>query len=181
MEDEFSMFPTQFKSSPRFRSHAGLLAAAGLAFMAMMGPEANAQRAEGPFTHLAGSWSGGGTIATSNGTRERIRCIATYGVGEGGHALTQSLRCASDSYRFYVTSNVRAEGGRLTGNWSETTRGASGEVSGIARDSVIQATVAGTGFTAGLAISTHGSSQSVTIRPQGATDIVEVSVNLRRG
>jgi hypothetical protein len=181
VEDEFSMFSILSKQNAGFKSHTGLLAAAGLALILVTGQDAKAQRAEAPFTHLAGSWSGNGTIATSNGTRERIRCVATYAVGEAGHALSQNLRCASDSYKFFVTSNVHAEGGRLSGTWSETTRGANGEISGTAEDSQIRATVGGLGFTAGIAISTRGNGQSVTIRPSGGTDIVEVVVNLHKG
>src|ERR1700744_1237291 len=102
MEDEISMFPTLTKQSAGFKSRATLLAAAGLAFIVTTGQGANAQPAKGPFARLAGSWSGSGTIAASNGSRERIRCVATYAVGGGGHALAQNLRCASDSYKFFV-------------------------------------------------------------------------------
>ena len=34
----------------------------------------------GPFAGFAGSWSGNGTVALSNGTTERIRCKAEYKV-----------------------------------------------------------------------------------------------------
>jgi hypothetical protein len=181
MEHKISMFPILSKRNAGFKSPAGVPAAAGLAFIALMGQAANAQRAEGPFVHFAGSWSGAGTIATSNGTRERIRCVATYAVGEAGHGLEQNMRCASDSYKFYVSSNVQADGNRLSGTWTEATRGANGQVSGTVEDSRILATVGGLGFTASIAISTRGGGQSVTIRPSGRTDIVEVTVNLRKG
>lgn len=99
----FSMFPILSKRNAGFKSpagipaHAGFSAAAGLAFVALMGQAANAQRAEGPFVHFAGSWSGAGTIATSNGTRERIRCVATYAVAEAGHGLEQKTAISSMS------------------------------------------------------------------------------------
>ena len=41
----------------------------------------------GPFSSLAGSWSGGGHISLANGTKERIRCRATYAVGGDGTVL----------------------------------------------------------------------------------------------
>ena len=60
----------------------------------------------GPFAGLAGVWSGGGTVTLDDGSTERIRCRATYAVGGGGTGLNQSLTCASDSYRFNLSSNV---------------------------------------------------------------------------
>lgn len=173
------MLPILFKQRANSKAHARSAAALALVFAAALAPDARAE--SGPFQHLAGSWSGGGTIATSNGTRERIRCVATYKVGEAGHSVQQDLRCASDSYKFYVVSVVRSEAGRLSGSWSETTRGASGALVGSANETQIVATVEGTGFSAGLSLITRGSSQTVNIRPSGGTDIVEVAVSLHKG
>src|SRR5258708_18318306 len=60
----------------------------------------------GPFDGLRGSWAGGGTISLSDGSTERIRCRASYIVAGSGSELRQSLRCASDSYKFDLSSNV---------------------------------------------------------------------------
>lgn len=172
-----TLFKQNLSSNPRARAAAALV----LAFSATLGLEAQALGAIGPFAHLAGSWSGGGTIATSNGTRERIRCQAVYRVGEAGNALQQDLKCASDSYKFHVISAVRAEDGRISGTWSETTRSVTGDVTGRAVDGEILATVTGAGFSAGLALITKGASQSVTIRPSGVTEVTEVAVSLHKG
>ena len=64
----------------------------------------------GPFTGMAGVWSGGGTVTLDDGSTERIRCRATYAVSGNGTGLNQSLTCASDSYRFNLSSNVVASG-----------------------------------------------------------------------
>src|SRR5215217_4710332 len=101
-----------------------------LSFLAL--PSQAQQR---PFAGLAGSWAGSGTIGTSNGTRERIRCRASYAVSVGGSNLQLSLRCASDSYRFELNSDVRYAAGEISGNWSEVTRGIGGSLSGIASTS----------------------------------------------
>ena len=53
------------------------------------------------------------------------------------------LRCASDSYNFNLTSNVQANGNAIAGSWTETTRNASGSVSGTASGGQIQARVSG--------------------------------------
>jgi hypothetical protein len=141
---------------------------------------APSQAQPGPFAGLAGSWAGSGTIAMSDGTRERIRCRASYAVDGGGSRLQQSLRCASDSYRFQLGSDVRYAGGGISGSWSEATRGVGGSLSGTARGSDIRARAEGPGFAANLSLATRGDRQSVSIRASGG-DIAEVSMVLSRG
>jgi len=133
----------------------------------------------GPFGVLAGTWSGEGTITTSNGGSERIRCRAKYTVGEGGRAFQQALTCASDSYKFEISSNVETDGTRVTGTWSEATRGVSGNLSGRISGPNISAMVEAQGFQAGIAVNTRGRSQSVNIKP-GGTDVTDVTVNLHK-
>jgi hypothetical protein len=84
----------------------------------------------GPFAGMAGNWSGGGTVTLDDGSTERIRCRASCAVGAGGSGLNQTLACASDSYKFDLISNVVAERGSLSGTWSESTRGVSGNPEG---------------------------------------------------
>lgn len=135
----------------------------------------------GPFFGLSGNWSGTGTISLTNGSTERIRCKAAYTVDAAGKAIRQTLRCASDSYRLDISSTVVSEGGSLSGSWTEATRGVSGHVSGRASAAEIVANVAGDGFTARLDVRTQGNKQSVTIRPEGGTDVAAVSIALRKG
>jgi hypothetical protein len=118
----------------------------------------------GPFTGLAGNWSGGGTVALDDGSTERIRCRATYAVGENGNGLNQSLLCASDSYKFELRSNVVAEGGSLSGTWSETTRNVSGNLQGRAAPGNFQVIASAPGFTANITLTTRGNRQSVVIK-----------------
>ena len=135
----------------------------------------------GPFSGLAGHWSGGGAITLSDGSTERIHCRATYAVAATGAALNQTLGCASASYNLHVTANVVSNGGGVSGSWSEATHSVSGSISGRANSSDIQAYVSGAGFVASIGIRTHGGGQSVTIRPQSGTDVRAVSVSLRKG
>ena len=46
--------------------------------------------------------------------------------------LKQTLRCASDSYKFDLSSDVTSHGDHITGNWSETNRNISGSLLGTA-------------------------------------------------
>jgi hypothetical protein len=157
-------------------SGAALSGLAGLVLFAAASTTAQA----GPFSSFEGNWTGSGTVTVNNGTKERLRCRAHYNVGEGGATLEQNLTCASDSYKFNVVSNVRAQGGAITGSWSETSRGANGEISGRIGPTQISAQVEGPGFTARIGIAARGGRQSVTISPTG-TDITNVSVTMSRG
>src|SRR5713101_9454081 len=118
----------------------------------------------GPFTGMAGNWSGGGTVTLDDGSSERIRCRATYAVGAGGNGLNQSLTCASDSYRFNLSSNVIAEHGVLSGTWNESSRGISGSLEGRGSNGNFQVVASAPGFTANLSLATRGNRQSVVIR-----------------
>jgi hypothetical protein len=172
-------FMSSFISQPQALLLKQAVFAAGLCLIASQG---FAQRAaEGPFFGLSGYWSGGGTIALTNGATERIRCKATYAVNSTGRALNQSLRCASDSYKLDIRSNVIFEGGAISGTWSEATRNASGSVSGRATSAEIQAHVAGGGFSASLSVRTRGNQQTVAITPHGGTDVANVAITLRKG
>lgn len=149
---------------------------AAFALGVVLGP---VQAAEGPFGAFGGSWTGGGTITVKSGGKERLRCKAHYEVSGGGDTLAQNLTCASDSYTFNVVSNVKANGGAITGSWQETSRGANGQIVGKIDSKQISATVEGLGFTAGIAIAARAGKQSVNIRPTG-TDITDVSVTLSK-
>jgi hypothetical protein len=149
-------------------------------FAAAMAMSLSSPRADqGPFDGYQGAWSGSGTISTTNGA-ERIRCRAVYSVGRQGESLHQSLICASDSYRFEVVSSVAANGGRLSGDWTETTRGAAGRLSGEVSDGRFRANVSGPGFTATIAVDSSRNRQNVTITPRGS-DVSKVSMVLQKG
>lgn len=133
----------------------------------------------GPFDGLRGSWAGGGIISLSDGSTERVRCKASYAVAGSGSELRQSLRCASDSYRFDLSSNVVSAGGVVSGTWSESTRNINGILQGHAGRNRITVYVEATGFAANLALTTNGNRQSVSISSKG--EIRNVSINMIRG
>lgn len=133
----------------------------------------------GTFDDLAGSWSGTGSVTTSDGGRESIRCLVTNSVSREGASMRQIMRCASDSYKFDIGSTVTADGDAISGSWSESTRGVTGAVSGSAGNGRVHARVQGAGFTAQIDMAARGNVQSVNIRPTG-TDVTQVSLNMRR-
>ena len=134
--------------------------------------------AEAPFAPLIGNWSGSGTISVKDGARERIRCRGTN--TGSGNSLKLGLVCASDSYKFELTSDISYEGGNVSGTWGETSRSVFGSLSGRMSGGQIQATAQSPSFSAMLSISTHGNRQSVVIRSPGS-EIEEVAISMARG
>src|SRR3954453_17442791 len=133
----------------------------------------------GPFAGFDGSWSGGGTVALSDGSTERIRCKADYKVNGSGLGLKQNLHCASDSYKFDLSSEVTSNGERISGNWSERSRNIFGNLQGTAGGGQIDVFVEAAGFAANLTLTTRGNKQSVQISSKG--EIRGVNITMTKG
>lgn len=136
---------------------------------------AHAQSA--PFAGMAGVWSGNGTISLDDGSKERIRCKATYAVSGDGTGLNQSLLCASDSYKFELKSDVKSKGGELSGDWAETTRGVTGSLQGRAAAGKFNVDVSSPAFSAKLILTTTGNKQHVTITSDSQFKGADISLN----
>ena len=131
------------------------------------------------FAGMSGSWTGAGRITMSDGTSEPIKCKATYTVDNSDTTLVQVLRCASDSYRFNVKSNIDSDGDALSGEWTETTYNLGGSFTGKAVGQKIEGKVRGSGLLVGVAMLTNGGVQRVRILSQG-TEMREVNLKLNR-
>jgi hypothetical protein len=116
----------------------------------------------GPYAGMAGNWSGGGTITLDDGSRERIRCRASYQVS--GPNMTMTLTCASDAYKFNLGANVVDQGGNVTGNWTESSRNISGSLQGRGGGGNFQVVASTAGFNAQISLRTTGNKQSVSMR-----------------
>ena len=113
----------------------------------------------GPFAGLSGTWSGGGTVTLDDGSRERIRCRATYQVG--GPKMTMTLTCASDAYKFALQASVVDQGGAVSGNWSETSRNIGGSLQGRGGGGNFQVVANAAGFNSRISLRTAGNKQTV--------------------
>lgn len=149
--------------------------AAGIGAALMLSVSASYAQS-GPFAGLNGAWSGNGTVSLSDGSTERIRCRATYAVDGTGKALTQTLRCASDSYKFDLSSNVSSQGNNVSGTWSEASRNVFGNLQGRAGDGTIEVFVEAAGFAANITLTTRGNKQTVQISSKG--EIRGVSITM---
>ena len=159
-----------------FAGVKGLILGA-VALLAASTFSASVQAQSGPFNGLAGVWSGAGTVTLDDGSSERIRCRATYAVGEGGHGLNQTLTCASDSYKFDLRTNVTAEGNQITGSWSEISRNISGTIQGSGTAGAIQVTASAAGFNANISVTTRGNRQTVQIRSEGSFRAANITLS----
>jgi hypothetical protein len=148
-------------------------AAVGVALMLSM---AASHAQSGPFAGFEGSWSGNGTVALSDGTVEHIRCKADYKVNGTGLNLKQNLHCASDSYKFDLSSDVTSQGDRISGNWSEASRNVFGNLQGTAGGGQIDVFVEASGFAANLTLRTLGNKQTVQIDSKGEIRGVNITM-----
>ena len=153
--------------------------AAGIGAALLLSVSAGNTQASGPFAGFDGSWSGNGTVSLSNGSTERIRCKADYKVNSTGMGLKQALHCASDSYKFDLTSDVTSQGDRISGSWSEKRRNVFGNLQGTDGNGQISVFVEASGFAATLNLRTNGAKQVVQIESKG--EIRGVSITMTKG
>ena len=167
------MLPGSFGA--RALTTKGAVFAAALFFAAAV----QAQQS-GPFTAWAGAWTGTGSLALSAGANERIRCRAKYDVEGSGSKAKLELRCASDSYKFELQSDVIYRGGQVQGDWTETTRKVSGKVEGTVNANQIDVSVQSASFSALLSLTTSGDKQSILIQAPSGSEMSQASILLNR-
>jgi len=149
--------------------------AAGVGAVLMLSVSAS-QAQSGPFVGFDGSWAGTGTVSLSDGSTEHLRCKADYKVNGTGLELKQNLHCASDSYKFDLSSDVTSQGDRISGNWSEASRRINGTLQGTAGGGQIDLFVEASGFAANLTLHTSGNKQTVQISSKGEIRGVNITM-----
>jgi hypothetical protein len=135
--------------------------------------------AAGPFDELGGAWTGSGVVNLREGSKERVRCKANYVVKSNGYSIDQELTCASDAYKFEMSSNIVQQGDVLSGFWFESVHRVAGKVVGRSNGSQIQVRAEGDTFTALLNVSTHGDRQSLVMESPGSK-VESVTIALTR-
>jgi len=138
-------------------------------------PSASHAQSGGPFASLAGNWSGGGTVTLDDGSRERIRCRASY--QPAGPRMTMNLTCASDAYKFNLSANVLDEGGTISGGWTEATRNVSGVLQGRGGGNNFQIVASTASFNSNISLRTSGNKQTVTMRADSQFRGADISLS----
>lgn len=152
-----------------------IFSAAIAAALSLSSLPASAQ--SGPFAGLAGVWSGGGTVSLDDGSSERIRCRATYAISGDGTGLNQNLTCASDSYKFDLRGSLKANGGTLSGSFTEASRNVNGSLEGRVSSGRIELSASAPGFVANVAVTTRANKQNVSISAQGGFRGANISLS----
>lgn len=155
-------------------ANARRLAFAAAAFFVTSTALAHAQ-AGGPYAGMAGNWAGGGTVTLDDGSRERIRCRASYQVA--GPSMTMTLTCASDAYKFNLAANVVDQGGQVAGTWSESSRAVAGTLQGRGGGGNFQVVANAAGFNANISLRTAGNKQTVTMRADSQFRGADISLS----
>src|SRR5262245_8684761 len=154
-------------------AYARRLPFAAAAFFAASTAVGHAQ--SGPFAGMAGNWAGGGTVTLDDGSRERLRCRASYQVA--GVNMTMSLTCASDAYKVNLGANVIDQGGAATGTWAEGSRKLGGTRPGRGGGGACQVVASTAGFNANISLRTAGNKQTVTMRADSVFRGADISLS----
>jgi hypothetical protein len=154
------------------------VAAMSAAVLLLSAASGQAQQA-GPFDNLNGSWSGSGVVSLREGAKERVRCKSNYVVKSGGYNVQLDLICASDAYKFDMSSNIVMQGETLLGYWNESTHRVAGKIVGRANGGQIEVRAEGDTFTALLSVNTHGDKQSLVMSSPGSK-VESVTIALNR-
>jgi hypothetical protein len=150
-----------------------LIAAAVFLAASFSGSASHAQ--SGPFAGMAGGWAGGGTVTLDDGSKERIRCRASYAVA--GPSMNMTLTCASDSYKFNLQASVVDQGGAVSGTWSESSRGVSGSLQGRGGGGNFDVLASAAGFNANISLRTAGNKQSIGMRADSQFRAANISMS----
>jgi hypothetical protein len=152
-----------------------LLIAAAVLFGASVTTSPIHAQAGGPFAGMAGNWAGGGTVTLDDGSRERLRCRASYAVA--GARMQMTLTCASDAYKFQLTADVADQAGAISGNWTETSRNISGSLQGRGGAGSIEVIASTGGFNANISLRTTGNRQSINMRADSQFRAANISLS----
>ena len=149
--------------------------AAAILFAACLSASTDGHAQSGAFAGMAGNWSGGGTVTLDDGSKERIRCRASYQVS--GASMTMTLTCASDAYKFALSANVVDQGGAVSGSWSEAGRGVSGTLQGRGGGGNFEVVASTAGFNASISLRTAGNKQSIGMRADSQFRAAAISLS----
>jgi hypothetical protein len=131
------------------------------------------------FAAIAGSWTGGGTMEMTGDITEKLRCRANHSFRQNSSSLALNIRCASDNYKFELTSDVVERRGQISGKWSEVTYKASGAISGRVAGNRIVATARSDSLNTEVSLTTTGNRQTIVITPE-KTYVIKVQIALAR-
>jgi hypothetical protein len=150
----------------RRSSFHSTLAALTVTAAALCGSPAVIAAGTSPFPAFAGRWTGEGRLGLKDSPAEAVKCRATYFLAndDGGDGLRQNIRCATAGGAIEVKSEIRHDGGKLSGRWQETMRNLEGDLTGDVTERGFRITVTGGDITANMDVMVKGDRQIVEIQ-----------------
>jgi hypothetical protein len=151
----------------------------GAVLPGLLGLAAGPAQAADLFASLPGNWTGTGSVEKLDGTSEALKCRAKYSLAPSGTVVHQELRCAADSYRLALVTDLVNNKGDLAGTWTETDRQAGGSVSGKIEGDVITTRIKGNTFDANVTITTQGNRQTIALLSNNGSYAKAVNIALK--
>ena len=132
------------------------------------------------FEGLPGRWMGKGLLGFKDGKRESVTCRVTYFMSDDRAALKQNIRCASPSGKVEVKSEVKNDGGKLTGSWSELIYNLAGDLTGEVTPKGLRVHVKAADLNASMDVIVKGTKQIIEINFNSAT-LIGMTLVLDKG
>lgn len=129
--------------------------------------------------YLAGRWLGEGNLIPVHGPILPFKCVVTYILADGG-AMRQTLRCKSAAYKLETATLLQIEGTHVSGTWEDKTNSLGGVVTGNVTSDGFDIFLSGQFFQAWMKVAGSGCQQSVTVRPEKAEYIRELTASLKK-
>ncbi len=162
------------------RAYFGTLTACALALLAFAAGDRAVAGQDATVAGLAGRWAGDGRIIPASGASEDFKCVITYFPSDDGSRVRQNLRCKGLSYAFDAATNMEIDGAKITGRWSDNIYSLNGTVSGALTNDGFSVQLSGQFFEARMTVVSTRCEQLVTVIPDQATQMKELSAVLRK-
>lgn len=156
--------------------------AASLALIALAAatPPALSSLGSTTVSGLSGRWAGAGSYTPARGEARPFKCVATYFTDGEASRLKQNLRCQSDSYKLDASTFLAFDGRVVTGRWEDKIHALNGSVRGKLTPDGFDIDLEGRFFRARMVVVSDGCSQSVTVTPERADYVRELSAQMRK-
>ncbi len=112
---------------------------------------------------LAGRWSGIGSALYTDGSSERLRCVATYVPERLGTAVHQVIRCKGTAMDLKLGGAWAIKDGSIAGTWTEETYSLSGSLNGQAAPAGFDVKATSTFADVSVAVRMSGCTQDITM------------------
>lgn len=134
-----------------------------------------------PFASLLGRWSGAGLLGYKSSPPEKIKCRATYLTAGSDNEIKQTIRCATAGGNVEIISNVKEDGGKLSGHWKETIHNFEGDLTGDVTPRGFRVVVKSADVTANMDIMVMGDRQAVEIQFVNSQSLLGLTLVMTKG